>query len=133
MQKKGISLNDYEVLDWSRKCQHVEYGVDELSLIPLKVERTIGHSATALVEAMRCIRIRLARKCIRCIRRLTPYESVVEVEHLQSLQHCHLIRVVGKYIIRKDLSISLYPVTEQTLEEFKNDTVHRLSELDNFS
>jgi tRNA A-37 threonylcarbamoyl transferase component Bud32 len=133
LQKKGILLDDLKALDWSGKGQHVEYGIDEEALVPLKVERTIGHSATALVEAVRCRRIRLARKRIRCNRRITPYDAIVEVQHLQRLQHYHLVRVVGTYIIRKDLSILLYPVTEWNLEEFMEDTVDRLCDLKDFS
>ncbi|KAF2002636.1 kinase-like protein [Amniculicola lignicola CBS 123094] len=133
LRQKGILLDPMEALDWSGKGQHVEYEPSEENQIPLKVERTIGHSATALVESVMCRRIRLAQKRIRCNRRLTPYDAVVEVQHLQRLKHFHLIRVVGTYIIRRDLAILLYPVTEWNLEEFMDDTIDQLADVKDFS
>ena len=132
-EKKGIILPESEALNWSGKGQHIEYTIDEQSKIPLRVERLLGHSATAIVEAVRCRRIRLARKSIRCNRHLSPYEAISEVQHLQKVKHFHIIRVVGTYIIKKNLSILLYPVTEWNLEEFMDDTVDQLSETKDFS
>jgi len=43
--------------------------------------------------------------------------AIKEVEHLQRLQHSHIVRAIGTYIIGKDL-ILLYPVAEYNLEIF---------------
>jgi serine/threonine protein kinase len=65
-----------------------------------------------------CRRIRLARKTIRCTRRLSHKDAITEVEHLQRLQHAHIVRVVGTYTLRKNLAILLYPAADWNLEEF---------------
>jgi hypothetical protein len=124
LKQHGVIVDPFDELNWSGKGQHVEYGAHEQSEIPLKLEKTIGHSATALVESVRCRRIRLARKRIRCTRRLTQYDTISEVQQFQRLQHFHLVRVIGTYIVNRDLSILLYPVAEWNLEEFMDDTVN---------
>jgi serine/threonine protein kinase len=78
----------------------------------------LGHSATAVVEKVRCKRIVLARKKIRCNWRLKREDAIEEVAHLQRLSHAHVIRVVGTYVVGKELSILLYPATEHNLESF---------------
>lgn len=84
------------------------------------MEGILGHTASALVESVICRNVRLARKTVRCTRRLKREDALKEVEHLQRLEHSHLVRVVGTYIVtpRKDLSILLYPVAEYNLETF---------------
>jgi serine/threonine protein kinase len=99
----------------------VEYKPNDEFEIPLQVKAMLGHSATAMVESVLCRRILLARKTIKCNRRLTKEDLVVEVEHLQRLQHSHIVRFVGTYTLRKSLSILLYPVADQDLEEFIED------------
>ncbi|ORY11323.1 kinase-like domain-containing protein, partial [Clohesyomyces aquaticus] len=94
--------------------------------IPLRVEKVLGHSATALVESVHCRRIRLARKTIKCSRRLHKEDAIKEVQTLQRLQHQHIVRVVGTYTLKKDLSILLYPATEYNLEEFMDEAVDHL-------
>jgi serine/threonine protein kinase len=96
----------------------VEYAPTEESPIPLKAEKVLGYSNTALAESVICRRIRLARKTIRCTRRLSLKNAITEVEHLQRLHHAHIVRVVGIYTLRKNLAILLYPVAEWNLEEF---------------
>lgn len=107
-----------EELDWSGRGQHVEYAPNEQSKIPLKTEKVLGFSKSALVESVICRRIRLARKTIRCTRRLSQKDAITEVEHLQRLQHAHIVRVVGTYTFQKNLAILLYPAAEWNLEEF---------------
>lgn len=107
-------------MDWSGRGQHVEYSLNERLhveelLIPHGV---IGHSTTAVVEKVRCKRIMLARKKIRCNWRLTPEKAIEEVAQLQRLRHAHIVRVVGTYILGKELSILLYPATDHTMESF---------------
>jgi serine/threonine protein kinase len=78
----------------------------------------LGHSATALVEKVRCKRIMLARKKIQCSWRVKREDMIEEVAHLQRLSHAHIVRGVGTYVIGKELSILLYPATTHNLEAF---------------
>jgi hypothetical protein len=60
----------------------------------------------------------LAWKKIRCNWRLEREDVIKVVEHLQKLQHSHIVRAVGTYVFRKELCILLYPATEWNLESF---------------
>ena len=122
LHSRGILPDPSEELDWSGRGQHVEYRIQEEKDIPLKSEKILGHSATALVESVMCRRIRLARKLIRCNRRLSKEDAITEVEHLQRLHHAHIVRIVGTYTLRNNLAILLYPAADQNLEEFIDDT-----------
>ena len=136
LNSRGLLDSEFHERDWSGKGQHAEYQVHEVPSIPLVVENVLGHTASALVESVICRNVRLARKTVRCTRRLRREDALKEVEHLQRLEHSHLVRVVGTYIItpRKDLSILLYPVAECNLEAFldsisedvDSDDVHQL-------
>lgn len=116
--QKGLIPNPNEELNWSGRGQHAEYKVQEKTQIPLASEEIIGHSATAIVDKVKCRRILLARKTIRCSIRMKRNDAVVEVEHLQKLKHIHIIRIVGTYVIGNELAILLYPVAEWNLEIF---------------
>jgi serine/threonine protein kinase len=105
-------------MDWSGRGQHAEFEAVEEPDIPLTLEKALGHSASALVESVRCRRIRLARKTVAVSRRLRKEEVIKEVEHLQRLKHSHIIRVVGTYTLPRKLSILLYPVADHTLDQF---------------
>ncbi|KAF2824229.1 kinase-like protein [Ophiobolus disseminans] len=118
---RGILLSPLEEFDWSGRGQHIEYSPDEEEDIPLKYERTLGHSQTAVVDSVRCRRILLARKKITCNRRLKKEDAIVEVEHLQRLQHLHVVRVVGTYTFKKELAILVYPATEWDLDKYMDD------------
>lgn len=82
------------------------------------MEGLLGNSATAVVESVRCRRVLLARKTIRCNRRMKRTDALKEVQHLKKLEHSHIIQVVGTYIFRQDLAILLYPAAEYNLETF---------------
>jgi serine/threonine protein kinase len=123
LRSRGILMNPEDELNWSGRGQHVEYTAKEEKDIPLRAEKILGHSATAIVESVMCRRIRLARKRIRCSRKLSKEDAITEVEHLQRLQHSHIVRVVGTYTLKKDLAILLYPAAEWNLEEFMDDTI----------
>lgn len=84
--------------NWSGRGQHVQFAPGEP--IPLEVERTIGHSSTALIESVRCRRIRLARKSIRRTR------------------HPHVIQLVGTHLQNKTFAILLYPVATGDMSKF---------------
>lgn len=104
--------------DWSGRGQHAEFNSE--SEVPLQVEAVLGFG-TALVESVRCRRIRLARKTINCSYRLKKEDAVKEVAHLQRLKHTHIIQVVGTYICGRKFSILLYPVAEYTLDVFMDE------------
>ncbi|KAJ4291886.1 hypothetical protein N0V90_009783 [Kalmusia sp. IMI 367209] len=123
LRVRGILLDPKDELDWSGRGQHIEFAANEANEIPVQSEKILGHSATALVESVRCRRIRLARKIVRCNRRLSKEDAITEVEHLQRLSHSHIVRVIGTYTLRRDLAILLYPAAEWNLEEFMDDTV----------
>lgn len=70
------------------------------------------------MESVKCRRILLARKTIVCSQRLDKAQAVEEVAHLTRLQHAHILRVIGTYVVGRELSILLYPVAEYDLERF---------------
>jgi len=118
LEGRGMIPNPLDEQNWSGRGQHAEFKPDEVDLVPLKAERILSTTANAVVESVMCRRIRLARKTIKCGRHMKREDAVTEVEHLQRLSHFHLIQVIGTYIMGKDLSILLYPVTEYNLETF---------------
>ncbi|KAF2128921.1 kinase-like protein [Dothidotthia symphoricarpi CBS 119687] len=129
LKSRGLLLDPQYELNWSGRGQHVEYDPKDEGSIPLTTEKILGHSATAIVDSVKCRRIRLARKKIRCTRRLTKEAVIVEVEHLHRLQHFHVLRVVGTYTLRKDLAIMLYPATPWNLDEFMDELLDTRSVL----
>ncbi|KAF2734540.1 kinase-like protein [Polyplosphaeria fusca] len=118
LKSKGILKHPFDELDWSGRGQHVECSMAEESELPLRHERILGHSANALIDSVLCRRIRLARKKIRCSRWLKRETAINEVQHLQRLQHSHIVRVVGTYTMNQCLSILLYPAADWNLAEF---------------
>ncbi|KAH7094564.1 kinase-like domain-containing protein [Paraphoma chrysanthemicola] len=129
LKTRGLLLDPNDELDWSGRGQHVEYDPKAERQIPLVFERPLGHSATALVDSVLCRRIRLARKRIRCTRALRKEDYIAEVEHLQHVQHAHILRVVGTYTFKRDLAILLYPVCPWNLDEFLDELVDPLSDI----
>jgi tRNA A-37 threonylcarbamoyl transferase component Bud32 len=123
LHDRGILLDPKDELNWSGRGQHVEYDAKEEIDIPLAVKKVLGYSATAIVESVQCRRILLARKTVKCNRKLPKEEVVTEVENLQRLQHSHIVRIVGTYTLRRSLAILLYPVADWNLEEFMDDIV----------
>lgn len=94
-------------VDWSGKGQHIEYEKGEY--IPLAVEQTIGFSSSALIESVRCRRIRLARKSIQVHRRAKLDDLVKEVAHLHKVRHPHVAHLVGSYLQEHTFAILMYP------------------------
>jgi serine/threonine protein kinase len=123
LKAQSLILDPKEALDWSGRGQHVEYSLEEQEHIPLVAKGNLGFGASGIVDRVRCRRIDLARKTIRCNRTLTREEAAKEVRHLQQLQHRHVVRLVGTYILKKNLSILMYPATEYSLDGFL-DKVH---------
>lgn len=124
LHSRDILPTEAHALDWSGRGQHAEYSPDEESSIPLTEEKVLGSSMSAVVQSVRCRRIQLARKTIRCNKRLTKEMAVTEVAHLQLVQHQHIVRLVGTYTLRKSLAILLYPAAEWNLDEFLDDFTH---------
>ncbi|KAF2019244.1 kinase-like protein [Aaosphaeria arxii CBS 175.79] len=106
--------------DWSGRGQHAEFTKDEKPLIDkiLQVQDDLGSSNTTIVQLVRCKRIFLARKTIRCNRNFPKSRAIEEVAHLTKLNHSHIVRVIGTYTRGNELSILLYPATEYNLETF---------------
>jgi serine/threonine protein kinase len=106
--------------NWSGRGQHAEYSTSEKPLLRsiLLVEDTLGSTSTAVVESVKCRRILLARKTVRCNRRMTKEMAIDEVAHLSRLNHAHIVRVIGTYSMAETLSILMYPVAEWNLETF---------------
>lgn len=115
-----VPLPDFEENNWSGRGQHAEFDESERAELDalLSVKGYLGHSATALIEKVQCKRILLARKKIRCNWRTKREAAIKEVLHLGKLQHTHIVRGVGTYVIGNELSILLYPATEYNLETF---------------
>ncbi|KAF1967207.1 kinase-like protein [Bimuria novae-zelandiae CBS 107.79] len=127
LRQKGLIPDPFEEMNWSGRGQHAEFGVAEEDTIPLEHEKNLGHSGTALVDSVRCRRIRLARKTVHVSRRLKKEEALQEVEHLQRLKHSHIVRIVGTYTLPRTLSILLYPVADYTLDVFLESIADNLS------
>lgn len=106
--------------NWSGRGQHAEFKKFERDLIDslLKVEDILARTRNATVESVKCRRILLARKTILCDRHFSKEQVVEEVSHLARLEHSHILRVIGTYVLGRQLSILLYPVADYNLEEF---------------
>ena len=120
---RGLSPNEFDEKNWSGRGQHVEYELYEAAAIPLQAKSVFEFSATAPVESVRCRRILLARKTVKCGRQIKREDAITEVEHLQRLRHYHLIQVIGSYVMARDLAILLYPVAEYNLETFMDSII----------
>ena len=103
-------------LNWSGRGQHVEFRHNEK--VPLQAEQVVGHSNTALVESVRCRRIRLARKSMKCRRGAKLEDLVKEIAYLHKLRHPHVVQLVGPYLQTERFAILMYPVASANLEEY---------------
>jgi hypothetical protein len=121
LHSRRIIVDPKDELDWSGRGQHVECELVDEKVIPLTSEKILGNSASAIVDSVRCRRIKLARKRIFCHRRLKKEDAIIEVEYLQRLQHAHIVRVVGTYTFKKELAILIYPATQWNLDEFMDE------------
>jgi serine/threonine protein kinase len=106
--------------DWSGRGQHAEFAPAERPLIPLQAEKLLGRTRTATVESVRCKRVRLVRKTIKCTKwsGVKREDALGEVQHLYRAQHAHIVRLVGTYVIGPDLAILTYPCAEWNLQQF---------------
>jgi hypothetical protein len=111
-QKDLLVAREVE-LNWSGRGQHVEYGMQEH--VPLTTLNVLGHSATALVEAVECRRILIARKSIRLRRNIKLVDLLGEIEHMHQLRHRHVIQLVGSYLQGRTFAMLLYPTVSPHL------------------
>jgi hypothetical protein len=117
--KQRDVVPDPDLENWSAgRGQHAEYRSEEHNLIPLIVEHTLGETATAVVESVRCMRVQLVRKTITCNWRIKREDALQEVKLLYRAQHSHIVRLVGTYVIDNKLAILTYPCAEWNLEQF---------------
>lgn len=107
-------------LNWSGKGQHVAFLPKES--VPLEMLANLGSSITAKVDKVRCRRIALAKKSMRCTRQWTIADALREVYHLQNLRHFHIVQLVGSYLQGRNFSILMYPVADCHLGTFLEDT-----------
>ncbi|KAI9892455.1 MAG: hypothetical protein M1814_001412 [Vezdaea aestivalis] len=113
IEQHGIS----ERLDWSGRGQHIEYRMEDE--LPFDIEPTsIGKGATAVIDVVRCRRLRLARKSIQCNREIKLKDVIGEVKMLQKLQDTHIIQLVGSYVQGRVCALLLYPVADCNLKDF---------------
>lgn len=107
-------------LNWSGRGQHVIFGIQEH--VPLDFIAHLGASATARVEKVRCRRVALARKTMRCNGSWNRSKVLQEVTHLQNLRHFHIVQLVGTYLKGRDFSLLMYPAADYHLGTFLEDT-----------
>jgi serine/threonine protein kinase len=119
---KGLwSVDLREQQNWSGRGQHVQFRDLEYQKINefLTVQGYLGSGHSAVVHSVKCGRILLARKTIYAGRRgISKADAVEEVAHLTRLKHSHVVRLIGSYFWRNDLSILMYPVAEYDLNDF---------------
>jgi hypothetical protein len=117
--KSLLQSLDSEV-NWSGKGQHVTFQPTED--VPLKHLGHLGASLSATVDKVLCRRVALARKTMRCTPRFKVADALIEVSHLQKLQHFHIVQLVGSYLQGRNFSILMYPVADLHLGTFLEDT-----------
>jgi serine/threonine protein kinase len=110
--------------------QHEQQMIDNI----LKVKGNLGTSRTAVVQSGGSPRISLMLKTFKCVRQtITREEAIAEVSHLTRLNHAHIVRFIGTYVIGRELCILLYPVANYNLDEFLNEARQSMVYLDEWS
>jgi serine/threonine protein kinase len=105
-------------LNWSGHGQHVEF--ERSDKVPLEYIAPIGVSMNAKVDKVKCRRIMLARKIMKCDKHWSLSDALIEVEHLHRLRHAHIVQLVGTYLQHRDFAILLYPAADWDLSAFMN-------------
>lgn len=124
----GIIQPKHQAFDWSGFGQHVQFATE--TEVPLNPLFEIARSGRAIVDAVQCRRIRLARKKMLTHRRFKPEEALSEVRLIQLLRHRHVVQCIGTYFQNKWIAILTYPVARCNLDEFLRETsaVHKYDE-----
>jgi serine/threonine protein kinase len=120
LQDKNLILGSEIELNWSGKGQHVEFPAGVT--VPLEHIDNLGSSASAIVDRVRCKRILVARKMMRCPRKWAQVDALNEVEHLQWLRHAHIVQLVGTYVQNRTFAVLMYPAADFDLRKFMEDT-----------
>ncbi len=108
LRLEGFDPSPSSVVDWSGRGQHVEYLTGEQ--VPLEAVELLGQGGAAYVESVKCRRILLARKSMRCSVQSKREECIREAKLLDKLRHPHIVQLVGTYIQGNTLAILMYPV-----------------------
>ncbi|KAF2005055.1 kinase-like protein [Amniculicola lignicola CBS 123094] len=120
LENNNILLPQDKEINWSGKGQHLTFVPQEV--VPLKVISHLGSSRTATVDKVKCKRIILAKKTMRCSRVFSITDGLREVEHLHKLRHFHIVQLVGSYLQARNFSILMYPAADYHLGTFLEDT-----------
>ena len=120
LASKNLITSADQELNWSGRGQHVEFV--EGDEVPLRNLGIIGTSIMARVDKVRCRRIVLARKMMRCNSKWPLSRAIDEVSHLHRLRHPHIVQLVGSYLVGRKFAILIYPVAECHLGHFMEET-----------
>jgi hypothetical protein len=120
LQEKSLLQSLDAEVNWSGRGQHVTFQPTED--VPLRHLGHLGASMSATVDKVLCRRVALARKTIKCTPRFKVADALIEVSHLQRLQHFHIVQLVGSYLQGRNFSILMYPVADSHLGTFLEDT-----------
>ncbi|KAH7071041.1 kinase-like domain-containing protein [Paraphoma chrysanthemicola] len=121
LRSSGVKPTDHSLeQNWSGRGQHVEFKANELALLHeiIETQDTLGRGQSAVVHSVRCRRILLARKTVYTDKHFTKRQAAQEVAHLDRLKHSHVVRLIGTYTWKKELSILMYPVADYNLAGF---------------
>jgi serine/threonine protein kinase len=121
LQAKNLWPTDPDTEEnWSGRGEHLELTFSEKAFLDEKLQfrELLARTATAVVERVKCGRISLARKTITCNRHFTKNQAIGEIAHLKSLNHAHIVRGIGTYLLGSKLSILIYPATQYNLGSF---------------
>ena len=121
LEKRGLLPEPEFEINWSGKGQHVEFLPGEE--VPLQILGHLGSSLSATVDKVKCRRIDLARKTMRCTHDWKAADALREVEHLHKLRHCHIVQLIGSYLQGRAFSILMYPAADYDLGTFLDKTV----------
>jgi serine/threonine protein kinase len=133
--KEGHVVSQKDVLDWSGRGNHVNYGPHDH--IPLDQGIELGRGANGLVNTLPdgpniltysssvyrtvvCGNIPVAWKRIRCQKAIGP-QQMKEIQNMKKLDHLHIVRLMGSYTHRRDLGILIWPVATCDLGALMND------------
>jgi serine/threonine protein kinase len=106
--------------NWSGRGEHLELTFSEKAFLDekLQFQELLARTTTAVVDRVKCGRISLARKTITCNRHFTKQQAIEEIAHLKSLNHAHIVRGIGTYLLGSKLSILIYPAAQYNLGSF---------------
>ncbi|CAN9095531.1 unnamed protein product [Alternaria alternata] len=112
-------------VDWAGTGNAYNLAWDSESQVPIESIRTLGAGAFAMVEAVHCGGLVVARKSIRLQRSRRRADALAmiqkEVSVMCKLEHTHILQIVGTYSTQRSFSLLLYPVCDQNLRDLLDD------------